>query len=51
MVIEEINKVIKGATAVPILLDVFYNTTVEQAPLIIFVTAIKGLKTGGLGVY
>jgi len=47
MVIEEINKVIKGAHSLPIVLDVFYDSTVKQAPLIIFCHGYKGFKDWG----
>lgn len=47
MVIEEINKVIKEAHKLPIVLDVFYNSTVKQAPLIIFCHGYKGFKDWG----
>ena len=47
MVVEEINKVIKGAYSQPIVLDVFYNSTVKQAPLIIFCHGYKGFKDWG----
>jgi pimeloyl-ACP methyl ester carboxylesterase len=47
MVIEEINKVIKGANSRPIVLDVFYDSTIKQAPLIIFCHGYKGFKDWG----
>ena len=47
MVIEETNKVIKEAHKLPIVLDVFYNSTVKQAPLIIFCHGYKGFKDWG----
>ena len=47
MVIEEINKVIKGSHRLPILLDVFYNKNVTHAPLIIFCHGYKGFKDWG----
>ena len=47
MVIKKLNKVIKGSHRLPILLDVFYNTTVAQAPLIIFCHGYKGFKDWG----
>jgi pimeloyl-ACP methyl ester carboxylesterase len=47
MVVEEINKVIKGANSRPIVLDVFYDSTIKQAPLIIFCHGYKGFKDWG----
>jgi pimeloyl-ACP methyl ester carboxylesterase len=47
MVIKEKNKVIKGAHSRPLLLDVFYNTAFDQAPLIIFCHGYKGFKDWG----
>lgn len=47
MVIEELNKVIKGAHNLPIVLDVFYNSNVKRAPLIIFCHGYKGFKDWG----
>tara|TARA_B100000768_G_scaffold109300_1_gene101367 strand:+ start:19166 stop:19774 length:609 start_codon:yes stop_codon:yes gene_type:complete len=47
MVIEEVNKIIKGPHRLPILLDVFYNDTVAHAPLIIFCHGYKGFKDWG----
>ena len=47
MVIEEKNKAIKGAHSRPIVLDVFYNTTIEKAPLIVFCHGNKGFKDWG----
>ena len=47
MVVEEINKVIKGPHRLPILLDVFYNNTVVHAPLLIFCHGYKGFKDWG----
>ena len=47
MVIEEVNKIIKGPHRLPILLDVFYNDTVAHAPLIIFCHGHKGFKDWG----
>ena len=47
MVIEERNKVIKGPHRLPILLDIFYNKNVTDAPLIIFCHGYKGFKDWG----
>jgi dipeptidyl aminopeptidase/acylaminoacyl peptidase len=47
MIVEEINKVIKGSDRLPILLDVFYNNTVVHAPLLIFCHGYKGFKDWG----
>jgi pimeloyl-ACP methyl ester carboxylesterase len=47
MVVEEINKVIKGSHHLPIVLDVFYNNNVVHAPLIIFCHGYKGFKDWG----
>lgn len=47
MVIKELNKVIKGAHNLPIVLDVFYNSNVKRAPLIIFCHGYKGFKDWG----
>ncbi len=47
MVVEERDKVIKGSHHLPILLDVFYNKNVTDAPLIIFCHGYKGFKDWG----
>tara|TARA_B110000967_G_C18836657_1_gene537108 strand:+ start:684 stop:1535 length:852 start_codon:yes stop_codon:yes gene_type:complete len=47
MVIEEKNKVIKGAHSRPLVLDVSYNTVINQAPLIVFCHGYKGFKDWG----
>jgi pimeloyl-ACP methyl ester carboxylesterase len=47
MVIEEKNTVTKGTKGRPLLLDIFYNTAIELAPLIIFCHGYKGFKDWG----
>ena len=47
MLYQDLNMRITGASGRPILMDLFYNKTIESAPLIIFCHGYKGFKDWG----